>query len=49
MRLQYGPGYRIYFVRRGDEYVVLLARGDKASQRTDIQRALTLARELEEA
>ena len=49
MRLQYGPGYRIYFVRRGDEYVVLLAGGVKASQRTDIQRALALARELEEA
>lgn len=49
LRLQYGPGYRIYFVRRGDEYIILLAGGDKSSQHDDIRRAMVLARELEES
>lgn len=46
MRIHYGPGYRMYFVQRGLEVVILLAGGDKASQSEDIKRALTLARDL---
>ena len=46
MRIHYGPGYRVYFVQRGLEVVILLAGGDKASQSRDIKRALTLARDL---
>lgn len=46
LRIDYGPGYRVYFTRRGSEYVVLLAGGDKASQQNDIDLAKTLAREL---
>ena len=46
MRIDHGPGYRVYFVRRGQYLVVLLAGGDKHSQRKDINMALDLAREL---
>ena len=46
LRIDYGPGYRVYFVRRGDTVVVLLAGGDKASQDRDIPAALALARSL---
>ena len=46
MRIHFGPGYRVYFVQRGFEVVILLAGGDKSSQPKDIQRALELAREL---
>jgi putative addiction module killer protein len=46
MRLSYGPGYRLYFVRRGDVVVILLCGGDKKSQTADIARAKTLAREV---
>ena len=42
----YGPGYRAYFVRRGRALVILLAGGDKGSQKADIRRALILARNL---
>lgn len=48
MRLRYGPGYRIYFTRRGPELIVLLCGGDKDSQRRDIERAKRLAANLEE-
>lgn len=47
MKIDYGPGYRAYFKRRGDTLVVLLCGGDKSSQAADIRRALTLARDLE--
>ena len=43
MRIDYGPGYRIYFVRRGNDIVVLLCGGDKRTQDRDIARALELA------
>jgi putative addiction module killer protein len=46
MRVDYGPGYRVYFVRRGASIVVLLCGGDKGSQDRDIARAIGLAREL---
>jgi putative addiction module killer protein len=46
LRIDYGPGYRVYYVQQGDTLVVLLAGGDKGTQRKDITRALTLAREL---
>jgi putative addiction module killer protein len=46
LKIDYGPGYRVYFVRRGHELIVLLAGGDKRTQRRDIERALHLARSL---
>jgi putative addiction module killer protein len=46
LRIDYGPGYRVYFVQRGSFLVVLLAGGDKGSQRRDIARARELALEL---
>jgi putative addiction module killer protein len=46
LRIDYGPGYRVYFVQRGQVLVVLLAGGDKRTQDRDIQTALKLAREL---
>jgi len=46
MRIHYGPGYRVYFIRRGKEWVILLAGGDKSSQNKDIKTALKLAREM---
>ena len=46
MRIDYGPGYRVYFIRRGEMVVVLLCGGDKRTQDRDIARALELAREI---
>ena len=46
LRIDYGPGYRVYFVQRGDTLVILLASGDKRTQNRDIRTALELAREL---
>ena len=46
MRIDYGPGYRVYFIRRGDMVVVLLCGGDKRNQDRDIARALELAQEV---
>ena len=46
MRIDYGPGYRIYFTRRGDEVGVLPAGGDKSTQQKDIRNAKELASEL---
>jgi putative addiction module killer protein len=46
MRIDYGPGYRVYFVRRGDTVVVLLCGGDKRNQDRDIARALELVQEV---
>lgn len=46
LRLHFGPGYRLYFVRRGRIIVVMLNAGDKSTQRRDIRRALKLATEL---
>jgi len=46
LRIDYGPGYRIYFTKRGRELVILLAGGDKSTQTGDIKTALRLARNL---
>jgi putative addiction module killer protein len=46
MRINYGPGYRVYFVRRGTALVILLGGGDKRTQQRDIAMALKLAGEL---
>ena len=46
MRVRYGPGYRLYFVRRGRLIVVVLNAGDKSTQKRDIRHALKLASEL---
>jgi len=47
VRIQFGPGYRLYFVRRGEVVIVLLCGGDKSSQDRDIARAKAMAREIE--
>lgn len=48
LRIDVGPGYRVYITKRGREIVVLLAGGDKSSQAADIKTALRLARNLKE-
>jgi putative addiction module killer protein len=46
MRIDYGPGYRIYFVQQGRTVVLLLSGGDKSTQNRDIATAKRMAREL---
>jgi putative addiction module killer protein len=46
LRIDYGPGYRVYFTQRGQSLIVLLAGGDKRTQDRDVQTALELARNL---
>ena len=46
MRIHFGPGYRVYFTRRGTFVYVLLIGGDKSTQKRDIKRAHKMAREL---
>ena len=48
LRVDHGPGYRVYFVQRGQVLIVLLFGGDKRSQARDIRRAKALAAELED-
>ena len=47
LRIDTGPGYRVYYTSRGDEVVLLLCGGDKDSQERDIKRAKKMASELE--
>lgn len=46
MRVDTGPGYRVYFVRRGETLVILLCGGDKSSQQRDIRKAAAMALEV---
>lgn len=46
MRIDYGPGYRVYFTAQGKQIVILLCGGDKSSQERDIRAAKALAKEL---
>jgi putative addiction module killer protein len=46
LRINYGPGYRVYYKKQGQEVVILLAGGDKHNQARDIKTALRLARNL---
>jgi len=46
LRIDYGPGYRVYFIQRASTVIVLLAGGDKRTQQQDIKQALELARNL---
>lgn len=46
MKIDYGPGYRIYYQQRGETMAILLAAGDKRTQKRDIEKAKELAREL---
>ena len=49
LRVDYGPGHRIYFVQRGEVVIVLLAGGDKSTQDQDIRNAKVLAKDLKES
>jgi len=44
-RIDYGPGYRIYFQKRGNALIILLCGGDKSAQRQDIETAIKLAKD----
>lgn len=46
LRIDYGAGYRVYFIQRGEQLMILLAGGDKRTQDRDIKTALNLAKEL---
>ena len=46
LRIDYGPGYRVYYTQRGAEIVILLCGGDKRSQQADIAAALAMAKEV---
>lgn len=48
LRIDYGPGYRLYFMRSGPLVIVLLAGGDKRTQQADIDRAIALSKEWKE-
>lgn len=46
LRIDFGPGYRVYFVKKGNALVILLAGGDKKSQKRDIRDAIEMAKEV---
>lgn len=48
MREHFGPGWRMYYVQRGETLVVMLGGGDKSTQQADIRRAISLAKSLED-
>lgn len=47
LRFTFGPGYRVYYTRRGDVVVILLCGGDKGTQAKDIEQAKAMARDIE--
>lgn len=47
MRIDHGPGYRVYFCQQGQEIVILLAGGTNRTQSTDIMRAINISKNLE--
>jgi putative addiction module killer protein len=46
LKIDYGPGYRVYYTKRGQELIILLVGGDKSSQQSDIENAIELAKNL---
>ncbi|MGE3363435.1 MAG: type II toxin-antitoxin system RelE/ParE family toxin [Rhizobiaceae bacterium] len=46
LRIDYGPGYRVYFIKRDNVIVILLCGGDKSSRQKDIRKAQTIAKEI---
>ena len=48
LRIDYGPGYRVYFMQRGPVVIVLLCGGDKRTQSTDIKQAIAIAKDWQE-
>lgn len=46
LKIDFGPGYRVYYTERGGVLIILLAGGDKSSQSKDIARAISLAKQL---
>jgi putative addiction module killer protein len=48
LRIDYGPGYRVYFTQRGPIVILLLCGGDKRTQASDIKRAISIAKEWKE-
>ena len=46
LKIDFGPGYRVYYIEREGEVIILLAGGDKSSQQKDIKTALSLAQNL---
>lgn len=48
LRIDYGSGYRVYFIQKGDTLIILLAGGDKSTQDQDIKLALDLAKDLKD-
>ena len=48
MRIDFGPGYRLYFTRRGSVFIAMLCGGDKSTQKRDIRRAIRISAELGE-
>jgi len=46
LRVDTGPGYRVYFVRRGNTIIILLSGGDKSTQKKDIKHAIDMAKEV---
>ena len=48
LKIDFGPGYRVYYTKRGNRLLILLAGGDKSTQRKDIQAAIHLAKSVQE-
>lgn len=48
MREHFGPGWRMYYIQRGEVVIVMLGGGDKTTQQSDIRRAIALAKSLED-